>query len=161
MLVLWIILAIIVICFGGVIAFGAPYLPTLKGQIGLALDLVELEPGQTLLELGSGDGRVLLAAARRGYHVVGYELNPLLVIISLVRTWRYRRLVTIHWRNFLTADWPPAEAIFIFGLDRIMPKVDAKIAKSASKPVRLVSFTFKIPGKKATRTASGLFVYDY
>ncbi len=158
---LWLFVAVVVISFGGVLIFGAPYLPTLKKQIKLALDLAQLKPGQTLLELGSGDGRVMRAAAKRGFQVVGYELNPLLVVFSKITTWRYRKLVKIHWQNFLTTDWPEADAIFIFGLARIMPKVDELVVARAKKPVRLVSFTFQIPGKKPATTSEGLFVYDY
>lgn len=157
----WLIMAVVVISFGGVLIFGAPYLPTLKKQIKVALDLAELKPGQTLLELGSGDGRVMRAAAERGFRVVGYELNPLLVVFSKIITWRYRTLVKIHWQNFLSAKWAPADAIFIFGVARIMPKVDELVVTKAKKPVRLVSFTFQIPGKKPVKAHEGLFVYDY
>lgn len=161
MLAIWIIVTIVIICFGGVLIFGAPYLPTLRPQIGLALDLAELKPGNTMLELGSGDGRVALAAAKRGYRVVGYELNPLLAIFSRFVTWRYRRLVTIHWANFIKADWPPAEAIFIFGLARLMPKLESRISKTANKPVRLVSVAFMIENKIPAKSSGGVFVYDF
>jgi hypothetical protein len=55
---IWLVLVILVmlICFGGVLLFGAPYLPTLKPQVHAALELANLKPGQTLLELGCGDG---------------------------------------------------------------------------------------------------------
>lgn len=154
------VIAVLLICFGGVLLFGAPYLPTLKKQIGLALDLAELKPGQIMLELGSGDGRVLRAAAKKGYKAVGYELNPLLVLISKLATWRYRKSVTVKWANFLTADWPQAEVIFVFGIDRLMPKIDQKI-QNYQKPVRLISFGFKITARKPAEFRGGLFVYEY
>lgn len=40
-----------------------------------ALDLAELRAGERLVDLGSGDGRVLLSAARRGARALGYELD--------------------------------------------------------------------------------------
>lgn len=77
---LWLVLAIavLILCFGGVLLFGAPYLPTLTPQVQAALELCKLQSGDTLLELGCGDGKVLIAAAERGATVIGYELNPLL-----------------------------------------------------------------------------------
>jgi hypothetical protein len=81
-------LAVVFICFAGVILFGAPYLPTLKPQIHAALELANLRPGQTLIELGCGDGRVLIAAAHTGIKSIGYELNPLLALIAWIRTIR-------------------------------------------------------------------------
>jgi ribosomal protein L11 methylase PrmA len=72
----------ILACFGFVLIFGAPYLPTLDKPMKAALELAELKPGQTLLELGCGDGKVLIAAAKQGVHATGFELNPLLVIAT-------------------------------------------------------------------------------
>ena len=68
---IYIALALILI-FGYVILFGAPFLPTLKNQIEAIFELLDLKEGQTLIELGSGDGRILLEAAKRGINVVGY-----------------------------------------------------------------------------------------
>lgn len=153
--------AAVIFLFGFVLLFGAPYLPTLKPQIHTALDLLDLKPGDTMLELGSGDGRVLKAAAERGWYAVGYELNPLLVLFSYVYTWKYRSLVTVKWGNALTADWPTAQGIYIFGLDKIMSKLHTKIVQYPHKPLALVSFNFIIPGKKPQRTEGNVRLYSY
>lgn len=156
--------AALVLIFGFVVAFGAPYLPTLKKPTKTALDLLALKPGQTMLELGCGDGRVAKAAAKRGLTVVGYELNPLLVIVALVTTWRYRQQVTIKWANYWQATWPPADGIFVFLLDKYMPKLDKKITQQKAiqtAPLKLVSYTFKIPGRKVSLRRGGLFLYRY
>ncbi len=86
-----IVVTVLIVCFAGVLLFGAPYLPTLKPQMKTALKLAGSTAGETLLELGCGDGRVLIAAARRGYNAVGYELNPLLALLAWARTRRYRQ----------------------------------------------------------------------
>lgn len=151
----------VLLCFGLVVFFGAPYLPTLKPQVVTALDLLSLKPGQTMLEIGSGDGRVLKAAAERGWQVVGYELNPLLVLISLWVTRKYRRQVRIIWGDAFRKNWPPTEGIFIFGLDRLMTKLNTKIIQSQQMPVKVVSFTFQIPERKPSVNKNGLFLYEY
>lgn len=151
----------LVVCFGFVLLFGAPYLPTLKPQILTGLELLDLGPGDTLLELGCGDGRVLIAAAQQGIHVVGYELNPLLAAMSWLRTRRYRPLVRVVWGNYWQSDWPPAQGIYGFILAKYMERLDTKIIQYAAKPVRLVSFAFAIPGRKPAAARDGLFRYDY
>lgn len=152
---------ILVVCFGGVLLYGAPYLPTLRPQLNLALDLAKLKSGETLLELGSGDGRVLLAAAKRGYQAVGIEINPILFLVSKVVTWRYRDLVQVRFGDFFRLKWPDARVIFIFGLDSVVRKLGKKIEQSGRTPIRLISFGFKLPAKVATVTNKGIFVYDY
>ncbi len=151
---------VIVLCFGAVVAFGPPYLPTLARQVQAALDLLDLKPGQTLLELGSGDGRVLLAGAKRGLQVVGYELNPLLVLASRAYTWRYRKQVRVVWGSYWR-QWPSADGIFTFMLPRYMARLDQTIAAWHRQPVRLATFAFTIPGKKLSAKQHGVFLYKY
>ncbi len=152
-----------VVLFGFVVFFGAPYLPTLGRQVEEALDLLDLQPGQTLLELGSGDGKMLRAAAKRGITCVGYELNPILVLISKVVTWRYRKLVTVKTANFWSVQWPPADGIYVFLLQKYMSKLDTKCAQQAKEHglLKLVSFAFTIPGVRIKKTSKGLYYYEY
>lgn len=156
-----IILCIVILLFGFVVAFGAPYLPTMKVQRETALDLLDLKPGQTLLELGCGDGQILKEAAKRGLKSVGYELNPILVLISIIRTWSYRKQVKVIWGDYWDEQWPKADGIFVFLLDRYMLKLDKKIIQYQVHPVKLVSYAFKIPHKKFIKQKDGLYLYKY
>lgn len=144
-----------------VVAFGPPYVPTLKRNMEAALDLLDLKPGQTMLELGSGDGRVLVAAAKRGINVIGIELSPVLVIISWLRTRRYRKHVRIIWGSYFGRKWPPADAIFTFMIPRQMKRLDRRIKRWHTKPIRLASFAFTIPDKEPIKTKNGVFLYEY
>lgn len=152
----------VVMAFGFVVLFGAPYLPTLGRQAETALDLLDLKPGQMLLELGCGDGLVLAAAANRGLNVVGYELNPILALFAWARTRKFGPQVKVVWGNYWRKDWPPTDGIFVFLLDKYMKRLDTNIVhKYPGCKVKLVSFAFKIPGRKPTRSMQGLYLYLY
>lgn len=152
----------IAFCFAVVILFGAPYLPTLKQQQRDALKLLQLKPGQTLLELGSGDGRMLRAAAEHGIHAIGYELNPILVLVSYIVCYKYRTLISIHWGSFWNVKWPPTDGIYVFLHTRFMARLDKKIIQEYSgKKVKVVSYAFHIPDKKPTKTKQALYLYTY
>lgn len=155
------IILIIIFIFGVVVFFGAPYLPTMEKQTQAALDLLKLRPGQTLIELGSGDGRVMRAAAKRGLKAVGYELNPFLVVVSYVVTWKYRKNVQIIWGNYWRKAWPKADGIFVFLIDSYMEKLDKKLTNYPYKPIKLASFTFEIPSKKPEKTIESIHIYRY
>ena len=162
MTILLSVIVILILLFGFVVFFGAPYLPTLNAQKKAALELLDLSPGDKMIELGSGDGTMLVAAAQRGIFVIGYELNPILVIISLIRTSPYRHRVKIIWGNYWLLKWPETDAIFTFLLDRYMKKLDKKIIQNyPDKKVKLASHAFKIPGRKHTKEKSGIFLYTY
>jgi hypothetical protein len=156
------IILFIILAFGFVIIFGAPYLPTMKQQQLQAIELLDLKPGQTMLELGSGDGRMLIAAARQGIKSVGYELNPILFIVSKIICFKYRKFVKIYYGNFWYKKWPKAEGIFVFLHPRFMKKLDSAVKEQyAGQSVKLVSYAFKIPGQKPLKTKNALYLYKY
>lgn len=152
---------IVVFLFGFVLLFGAPYLPTLDTQVTAALELVDLKKDHHMLELGCGDGKVMIAALKSGAYVTGYELNPILAGIAWVRTRRYGKRAKVICGNFWTRPLPPADAIFVFLLPKYMAKLDKKITQEISNPVKLVSFAFKVETKQVAAEKSGIFLYTY
>lgn len=158
MIWLFAVVLVLVLAFGGVLLRGAPYLPTLSAQGRAALELLDLEKGQTLLELGSGDGKMLVLAAQSGLNVVGIELNPFLVAVSWLRTRRYHKQVRIIWGDFWRTPWPRCDGVFVFLLDPFMPKLEKRM-QPLKKP--LASVAFKIPGRKASAEKAGVFLYRY
>ncbi len=167
MIWVWLTVAVstvLVLSFGLPVLFGPPYVPTLRLNINTALDMLDLKPGQTLLDLGSGDGRILLAGAKRGLNVVGIELSLFLVIISWFRTRRYRKQVKIMWGNYFYKNWPPADGIFSFMIQYQMKKLDISIMRWQQwhkRPVRLASFAFQIPDKKVIAERDAVYLYEY
>ncbi len=159
----WLIflMIIVVLVFGLVVFIGPPYLPTTRKQIDSALDMLQLQEGQTLLELGSGDGRVLLAAAKRGWKCVGIEANPILVTLSYLITLKYRDRVRLVWGSYWGPPWPRADAVFTFMLPKYMAKLDQRMEQWRPEKVRLASFAFTIPGKEPVETRDGVYLYEY
>lgn len=152
---------IVFILFSFVIIYGAPFLPTLKKQVDPAIKLMGLKPGQTLLELGSGDGRVLIAAAEAGLNAVGYELNPILVIYSRIKTRKYRKQIKIIWGNYWKKTWPDTDGIYVFLLRPFMEKLNTKIIQNYKKPIILVSFAYKLPNRVEDIEKHGLYLYKF
>jgi hypothetical protein len=151
---------LLILIFGGVLLVGAPYLPTLKKQSETALKLLDLQPGETLLELGCGDGRVLKVGAKQGLRGIGYELNPILFLIAKLNTWRVRKQVRIIFGDYWAKDWPEAQGIFVFLHPRFMARLDRKI-KDYARPCKVASYAFKIPAKQSVATDGALYLYRY
>ena len=155
------VIILLVVPFGIAAIIGAPYVPILGRDTTALLNLAELKPGQTIIDLGSGDGRFLRAAARRGYRGIGYEINPFLYAVSRVVTWRYRHNVAIHLADFWHTAVPPADAIYIFLIARLMPKLDTKLTRELTAATTVVSFVFPIPGRIPETTTRNAFRYRY
>ncbi|HEX7260050.1 MAG TPA: hypothetical protein VF272_03935 [Candidatus Saccharimonadia bacterium] len=152
--------AAVVACFGVGAIMGAPFLPIRNPDIEAALDLAKLKPGQTIIDLGSGDGRILLAAARRGALAIGYEINPLLFAWSLMRTWPHRRRITIHLMSYWHSKLPPADIIYTFLITRYTAKLDKKLKAELSRPTAVVSYIFELPREPVAQTYN-TWLYRY
>ncbi len=162
MTIVLIVILLVALAFGSVLLVGAPFLPTMKKTRNDALDLLDLKPGQTFIDLGSGDGSLLILAAQRGANAVGYEINPFLWIYSWLRTRRYRSQVKIKLRSFWRSDLSGVDGIFVFLITRHMDRLGKLLAgREGQKPLKVVSHAFTIPGQKPARKLGPLFLYIY
>lgn len=154
---------IVVVLFGGfgvAVLVGAPYLPSFKTDVEVMLDLVEVKPGELVVDLGSGDGRVLLAAARRNAWACGYEINPLLWTVARVRALGLRR-VEVKLADYWRVNLGEADVVFVFLLDRLMPRLERKLIKELKPGARLVSYVFALPNKKPVAKTRNAFLYRF
>jgi hypothetical protein len=150
---------LIVLAFGTGAILGAPYLPILRRDSELLLSLANLKAGQRLIDLGSGDGRLLKAAAKQGVICIGYEINPILYVISRIVTWPEHRLVTIHLANFWYVRLPETDMIYVFMLDKYMVRLAMKLKAECRPSTELISYIFKIPNIEPTRSTYNTYVY--
>ncbi|MCL2444627.1 class I SAM-dependent methyltransferase [Candidatus Saccharibacteria bacterium] len=164
MTILFIIFAIITATFLLTVFFGAPFVPSRRTELKKAFsELYPLSPTDTLIDVGSGSGTVLRAAATyKPKRLVGYEINPFLVLISKILC---RKLpnTQILCRNFLHTQFPKdTTVVYIFGVDHLIPRLAAKIQESvdrSSRPIYLISYGFRLPNQKPTKTLDALFLY--
>lgn len=151
------------IFFAMVVFRGAPYVPTHKRILQEAFDELQLKSGSVVVDLGSGDGVMLKFAAQKGYKAVGYEINPILCLISYFRCYKYRKMVKIYWRDFWATDLPKdTGAVYVFLADAFMQKFKVKMqqqAKLLNKELIIVSNGFKVPGLKPEKILKGVNIY--
>lgn len=117
------------------------------------LSMAELREGEMLFDLGSGDGRLIAAAARKpGISAIGYEISLVPWIWSQLRL-RGSRLsnARVRYQDFFRADFSQADVIVCFLTPWAMKKLKPKILREMKPGSRLVSYTFSLPEIKATR----------
>lgn len=165
MTVLLIIVGVLLFLMVFVVAFGAPYVPSRPADIRRAFDdLYDIGPNDLLVDIGSGDGLVLREAARRGARAVGYELNPLLVLISVFTSRRFRGIDT-KLANFWKQDFPLSTTIvYVFGESRDIERMARKVQREATRLNRelyLLSYGFEVPGSQYMRKNRSHFLYGF
>lgn len=154
-----IILIILAAYFLGIIR-GAPFLPTDRRDTQKMVELAQLKTGDILVDLGSGDGRILIAAANLGAEAHGYEINPLLVLWS---RWKIKKSglsgkAFVHWKNYWFEDLSRFHAVTIFGITSIMDKIGEKLSRELKPGSRVICHIFPIPNWSGQKNGS-LYVY--
>ncbi len=140
---------------------GPPFVGSKPEVLAAAAALAELKSGETVVDLGSGDGRVLFAAARVGCKAVGYEMNPFLVLRTIAAAWRLglAERVRVHWGDFWKADLSAADVVTIFGFSTIMERLRRKCEAELKPGARVVSFRYRIPGWNPSSERDRVFLY--
>lgn len=160
----WVVAAVIIL-FGFVVFFGAPYVPTFRRDVRRVFrELYPLGMHDVLVDLGSGDGVVLREAARFGAKAVGYELNPALVWFSRWLSRRQKR-VEVHTGNMWHVALPKATTvIYIFAVERDAKKVENLLQAEANrlqKPLKLISHGLTLSSKDPIKTVGAHFLYEF
>lgn len=138
-----------------------PYVATNRKKIETIMTFARIKKGQTVVDLGSGDGRLLVAAAKKGAFAIGYEINPLLILVSNIHA-KIKGLgdmVKIKNVSFWNADLKTADVIFVYAFIKKMPKFEEYIWKNAKKGTRVVVNTNPFPNKKPSESDNGVFLY--
>jgi SAM-dependent methyltransferase len=158
------VILVFVIPFGLIVFFGAPYVPAHKKGVKDALSLIKVSKNGRVLDLGCGDGKFLLAADKKGYKCTGYEANPFLYLICKFRLRNYVN-ANVKLSNFWKVEFPEdTELVYVFLLEKFMGRLDEKMkmeVKRLNKNLSLVSYVFKVPGKKPVEEVGGVRVYRY
>ena len=162
--IIFFIFGFLVVSFGFVTFFGAPYVPTLKKQVADIMKIHPLKKSDVFVDIGSGDGVVLRAAAMHGARAVGYELGPWQWLVSKVLS-RGQENITIHFGNFWHKDLPSdTTVVYTFLNGRYMTKLEQKLQKHVNKHGKTISFItygFKIEGRKVHKTEGPMFLYIF
>lgn len=160
----WIIFGI-VLTFGFVVFRGAPYVPSHRRQVMRAFkELRPLDKTDVIVDAGSGDGIVLRLASLQGAKAVGYELNPLLVLISKVLS-RHDSRVRVKLGDFWQVSLPE-ETTLIYGfmVERDMRKLAKKLQREADrlgKSFDFICYGSSIPGKEPVKRLGAHHLYRF
>ncbi|OGY47387.1 MAG: hypothetical protein A3J65_03210 [Candidatus Buchananbacteria bacterium RIFCSPHIGHO2_02_FULL_45_11b] len=151
---------------GGVLA--APWVPLWQKDVKRMLKLAQIGPDETVYDLGAGDGRILLIAAKNfGAKAVGFEIAILPYLLGWVKILLsgQRGKAKLYCRNFFKADLSQADVICAFLTPRAMLKLKPKLEKEAKPGCRVISYAFKIPGwepvlaDKPDQKTAAVYVY--
>lgn len=152
----------LVMLFGLVAFFGAPYVPSLRREVRTAFDdLYPVGEADVVVDLGSGDGLVLKEAAGRGARCVGYEINPLLALISKIRL---GKRATIRTQNMWAAALPQdVTLVYVFSVSRDSKRLGRYVQQQSdrqNRPIHVMTFGTGLKDFTPVRTLKAHSLYE-
>src|SRR5579884_1345941 len=131
-----------------------PYVTSPQEVVDDMLDLAKVQPGETVYDLGSGDGRVLITAVQRYHaHAVGIELSADIARMSMDKIARLglqsdAKVIIGDVRN---VDLSPADVVVMYLETDSNAKLRPMLEKSLRPGTRVISHEYKVPGWKANK----------
>lgn len=140
---------------------GAFFVPSNRGRVKTMMELAAVQSGEYALDAGSGDGRIVIAAAEQGAHAVGLEINPFLVWYA---RWRIRRAgltptAEILRQDFRSYSFKDFDTVFLYLLPATVAGLKLKLERELKPGARVVSNSFAIPGWIPEKQEDKIFLY--
>jgi hypothetical protein len=134
---------------------GAPFYPSPDFAIKNMLDLAGVNPDSVVYDLGSGDGGIVVAAARQygAKKVVGIEKSKKLCFIALAKTKGLKNASIIE-ADYDTVDLSEASVVTLYQSASENARLKAKFLKELSGGTTIVSHDYGIPGWRPTKLST-------
>ncbi|UCC18471.1 MAG: class I SAM-dependent methyltransferase [Promethearchaeota archaeon] len=143
---------------------GAPWVPTGMKKVRKMLALADLKPDEVLYDLGCGDGRFIVKAARKfGAKAVGIEINLFLYLWCqlIITILGLRRRVKIIYGNFFKHNLSEADVVICYLLPETNDRLEHKLIRELKPTARVISNSFvfnKLP-IVSVDIDKGIYVY--
>lgn len=160
------LVALVVLIVGIVAALlfgmqGPPYVPTDDETAAQMLALIKsYRPGR-ILDMGSGDGKLVILLAEKGYQVDGIELNPLLVLRSrrAIKKAGLQDRATIRWGNFWKHNVSGYDVVVLYVIKHIMPRLEQKLYAELPTGAHVISNFFVLPNSQPVKHLKRVYAY--
>ncbi|MGA2789404.1 MAG: class I SAM-dependent methyltransferase [Candidatus Bathyarchaeia archaeon] len=123
------------------------YVPTPKDIVRRMLRLASVRRGETVFDLGAGDGRILIEAVRGfGAQAIGVEVDPERLVRMKERLTATGTEATVIQGDFMDANVSLADVVAIYLSDSVNAKLESKLRKELKTGARVVSLDYTLPG---------------
>ena len=145
----------------GTLFLGAFFASSKKEIVKTMVLLSDIKPGEKAIDLGSGDGRLVIALAKKGAQAHGYEINPLLVFLSRnnIKQAGLQGKAFIHFGNFWLLDFSEFDVVTVYGISHMMKRLEVKLKKELRPGARVVSNYFVFPNWPPSKKENSVRLY--
>jgi SAM-dependent methyltransferase len=131
-----------------------PYVPTPDAVVSKMLEMAKVGPKDVVYDLGSGDGRIVIAAAKKGARAVGVDIDPERIAESNAnaRSAGVTKRVKFVQQNLFDTDFREASVVTLYLLPGVNMKLRPKLLTQLRPGTRIVSHSFNMGEWKPARS---------
>ncbi|MDB5161178.1 MAG: hypothetical protein JWO96_558 [Candidatus Saccharibacteria bacterium] len=141
--------------------YDIPFIPSSDDSVKTMMKLARPQKGETAVDLGAGDGKLVIALAQRGVYVTGVEIDEerWSLINARIKISQLQDLAkTIH-GNLWEQDLSNYDLIVLYGVTSIMERLESKIKNEAKSTCRVVSNRFEFPTWQPAEVLDHVYLY--
>lgn len=147
------------IIYASVMVHGAVFVRSDQAFIDSVLREVERSKPKKIIDLGSGEGTIVLALAECGYAADGVEINPILAWKSQREVQKRGLSATIYRDSFWNMNLEPYDLVVVYGTTYLMPKLEKKLLAELKPGAVVVSNFFEFPNWEAEKSRNKVHRY--
>lgn len=136
-----------------------PYFQTTRYRVDAMIELADIKPGEKAADLGSGDGRIVVALAQKGAIATGYELDETLINTSLENIKNADVSATILKKDFWEEDLRIYDVICVYPMPDIMETLEEKLQRELRPGTRVLLNYYPFPHWKEAVKKDNVYLY--
>lgn len=132
-----------------------PYLPSPLSVVDAALDLAEIKPNEVFVDLGCGDGTVLIRAAERfGVFSVGFEVDSGLVKVAQMKVKEsgFKSLIEIVYADLFKVGISRFNVVYVYPYPPVVGSLSEKIAGEYKRGSRILVHDYALKNLQQAKT---------
>ncbi len=145
---LYVLVFVVLLTAGYASLRGAPWVPTRKRDVARFLSIADIRQGSVMVDLGCGDGRLVVAAAQVGATARGYEISIFPYILALLRV-RFavpKVHATILFRDLWKVDLRDVDVVYFFLMPDKIAALKEKFERELKPGAQIISYVWPIKG---------------
>ena len=137
-----------------------PYFQTSRYRVQTMIELAQPQPGEKSADLGSGDGRIVIAFAKSGANAFGYELDDTLKNISEKNIHDAHVLATIVQKDFWKESLSLYDIVTVYPMPDIMEALEQKLLNELKPGSRVLLNYYPFPHWQTKTEKDHIYLYE-
>ncbi len=140
-----------------------PFVISPEERLATIFKLIKVKNGQRSIDLGAGDGRIVIEMAKRGAIAFGIELRKTHTLLANrnIKKARLKSKASVIQGDFWKENLDSYDIVTIYGMADIMVELENKLSKELKVGTLVISNGFRIPGWKTWKEEEFIYVYKF